>query len=110
MDAPDSAVARVDERLAVVDAEVVAAMLVSGDGGGSTGEAPGRLEVGVGANVTRGLVRWAGVFDDSVGPLLLRRAETRSRSDPERESPNKEVTSSSSANGSRRFIQIKVCH
>ena len=107
MYASDSAVARVDERSAVVDAAVVASMSVIGDGGGSTGEALGG---GVGANVTRGLVRWAGVLDDSVWPLLLRRAETRSRSDPERASPNKEVTSSSSANGSRRFIQIKVCH
>ncbi len=57
MDASDSAVARVDERSAVVDAAVVASMSVNGDGGGSTGEAPRRLGVGVGANVTRGLVR-----------------------------------------------------
>ena len=57
VDASDSAVARVDERSAVVDAAVVAAMPVNGDGGGSTGEAPGRLGVGVGANVMRGLVR-----------------------------------------------------
>jgi hypothetical protein len=43
VDASDSAVARVDERPAVVNAAVVASTSVNGDGGGSTG---------VGANVT----------------------------------------------------------
>ena len=41
VDASDSAVARVDERSAVV-----ASTSVNGDGGGSTGEAPGGLGVG----------------------------------------------------------------
>ncbi len=54
MDASDSAVARVDERSAVVNAALVALTSVNGEGGGSTGEAPGGgggLGVGVGANV-----------------------------------------------------------
>jgi hypothetical protein len=47
------AVARVDERSAVVDdAAVVAPTSVSGDGGGSPGGAPGGLGVGVGSPVS----------------------------------------------------------
>ena len=100
--APDSAVARVDERSAVVEAAMVVSTSVA------TGGVPG-LGVGVGANVTWGLLRRAGAVDDVLGPLL-RRAETRLRSAPGRELPDEGGTSSSSTKGCRRFIQIVVCH
>ncbi len=82
MGAADSAVARVEERSAIVDAAMVAASM-GRDGGGTTGGVLG-LGVGAGANVTWGLVRRAGVLVDVVGPLL-RRAERRLRIAPGRE-------------------------
>ena len=65
---PGSAEARADERSAVAEAAKVASAAVDMEGEGTTaGETPG-LGVGVGANVTRGLVRRAGVLDDVLAP------------------------------------------
>ena len=90
-------------------ARVASSAALGWDEGGTAGETLG-LGAGVGANVTWGPVRRAGVLDDDLGPLLLRCAETRLRIAPGRESPDKGVISSASANGSRRFIQIAVYH
>ena len=107
--AADSAVARVDERSIVVDKAMVAATsMVGRDGGGTTGGALG-LGVGVGANVTWGLVRRAGVLVDILGPLL-RLAEKRLRIAPGRELLDTGGMSSSSTKGCRRLIQTAVCH
>ena len=62
MGVPGLAVARVDERSAVVEAAMVVSTSEGRDGGGATGGAPG-LGVGVGANVSWSLLRRAGVDD-----------------------------------------------